>query len=163
MGPIHIGDNMKRLSLAVSLAIVTWACDGGSPFSSPTSPSATSPGARPPAPPPNATYTRVTLSGVVFDVTPTGRVPLGRVDVYCEACGEFGHKLAQTDTNGFYSFTEGVWLSAGIPTALWVGKDGYQDPAGLPAPHGPFTPSEPGWREVTIDGDTRFDIELVRR
>ena len=27
----------------------------------------------------------------------------------------------------------------------------------------PPNPSGPGWREVVIDGDTRFDMELVRR
>ena len=37
---------MKRFSLALSLAIATWACDDGGTFSSPTSPAA-----RPPAPP----------------------------------------------------------------------------------------------------------------
>ena len=70
------------------------------------------------------------------------------------------------DDNGFYHFSGdfasggGVWVTPGIPTDILVGpynKD-YEDPPGLP-------PSRrgPGWREVLIDGDTRFDIELVRR
>ncbi len=65
-----------------------------------------------------------------------------------------------TDKDGFYSF-KGVWLSSGIATPLRVAKDGYQDPAGLP----PRTtmPLGPGWREVLINGDTRFDMQLVRR
>ena len=55
---------------------------------------------------------------------------------------------------------ERVWVVPGVPIPIAVGyynKD-YEDPPGLPAMgHGP------GWREVLIDGDTRFDIELVRR
>jgi hypothetical protein len=48
----------------------------------------------------------------------------------------------------------GVWLS-GQPTPLLVAKDGYGDPAACP----------PGFscRAILINGDTRFDIELVRR
>jgi hypothetical protein len=45
---------------------------------------------------------------------------------------------------------------------ICVAKDGYQEPAGLPKPT-PSNPSGPGWREVVIHGDTRYDIELVRR
>ena len=72
-----------------------------------------------------------------------------------------------TDENGFYHFSGdlasggGVWMTPGIPTPIAVGgsfnKD-YEDPPGLP-------PSRmgSGWREVLIDGDTSFDIELVRR
>ena len=87
-----------------------------------------------------ATYT---LSGVVSETTPTGHTPVEDVDVYCDACGEFGHTRVYTDTNGFYTFS-GVY--AGI-TQLLVRKDGYNVV-------GPTVP--------TVNGDTRFDIELVR-
>jgi hypothetical protein len=77
----------------------------------------------------------------VYEVTPVGRVPIPDVAVYCELCGMETHSWAYTDANG-------------LPTRLLVRQDGFADPPGL---------SNPGWREVRIDGDTRFDIELVRR
>jgi hypothetical protein len=109
---------------------------------------------------PATSMVEVTLSGVVYEVTPTGMVPLEGVDVYCEPCGAETHTWAYTDSNGFYSFF-GVWLDA-VPTRIWVGKDGFADPPGLRTPTPP-NPSGPGWREVRVDGDTRFDIQLVRR
>jgi hypothetical protein len=103
----------------------------------------------------------VVLSGVVYEVTPAGRVPIAGVDVYCESCGRETHSWAQTDASGVYSFT-GVWDDHGFPIRLWIGKDGYADPPGLPPPTPP-APSGAGWREVMVTADTRFDIELVRR
>ena len=50
-------------------------------------------------------------------------------------------------------------LSNGPNTVVLVAKEGYEDPPGLTYP--PY--HSPGAREVTINGDTRFDIELVRR
>ena len=102
----------------------------------------------------------VTLSGLVYEVTPAGVIPIEGVAVYCEPCGVETHTWVYTDSNGFYSFF-GVWLD-GVPTRLNVGKNGFVDPPGLPQTTWP-NPSGPGWREVKITGDTRFDIELVRR
>ena len=118
-------------------------------------------------------YTRigVSLSGMVYEVTETGPVGIAGVDVYCEACGLMTHTWATTDANGVYNFSGdlanggGVWLSPGFLTAIGVEQTGYRDPPGLPPLRGPLfhIPSGPGWREVLIDGDTRLDIELVRR
>jgi hypothetical protein len=108
----------------------------------------------------------VSLSGVVYELTPTGRTPIAAAVVYCELCGEETHTFATADDNGFYHFSGdlakggGVWVVPGVPTPIAVGyynKD-YEDPPGLPRMR-----LGPGWREVLIDGDTRFDIELVRR
>jgi len=108
----------------------------------------------------------VSLSGVVYELTPTGRTPIAGAVVYCEPCGDETHTFANADENGFYHFSGdlatggGVWVAPGVPTPIVVGyynKD-YEDPPGLPV-----TSRGPGWREVLIDGDTRFDIELVRR
>jgi hypothetical protein len=100
----------------------------------------------------------VTLSGVVFEETPTGRAAIESVGVYCEPCGAETHSWASTDANGFYTFT-GVWIDpAHFPTRIWIGKDGYLDPPGLPP-----TPLGGGWREVVINGNTQFDVQLVRR
>lgn len=85
---------------------------------------------------PRATYT---LSGVVSEVTPTGPAPVegARVEEWNL------HLVATTDTNGFYSISG---LYAGL-TSVWVSTEGYETVR----------------RDVTIDGDTRLDIQLVRR
>jgi hypothetical protein len=110
----------------------------------------------------------VTLFGVVWGESPTGSAPLAGAVVYCDACGEEGHTWARTDGNGYYSFSGdlsqggGIWVNPGVPIPLLVGKEGYGDPAGLP-PRSPRSPTGPGWREVTVDGDTRFDMTLVQQ
>ena len=107
---------------------------------------------------PSYNLSNVTLSGVVSEGTPLGQAPIAGVDVYCELCGAETHTWASTDSNGFYSFT-GVWTDAGhFPTRISFSKDGYVDPAGLPP-----NPYGPGWRAVVVNGDTRFDVQLVRR
>lgn len=99
----------------------------------------------------NVTYV---LSGRVFEITASGRLPIEGVSVYCDSCGDpFGHTYAYTDANGLYWFG---WTANGA-TPLIVGKNGYAL-AGNP-PAGPVE----GWIVVSVNGDTRFDIELVRR
>ena len=103
----------------------------------------------------------VTLSGVVYDTTSGARVPLAGVTVLN---GEGNGAL--TDENGFYSMrpvwvcpcAAEPWIAAGT-TFLWVEKAGYIDPPGTPA--SVFPRQGPGTRDVRIDGDTRFDLELV--
>jgi hypothetical protein len=153
------------------LALGLGGCGGLDSSAMPLTPSPPPPQAVVPAPPasgfPPGHLTGVSLSGVVYELTPTGRRPIPQAYVYCEACSEETHMFVLADENGFYHFSGdlasggGVWVTPGIPTDIAVGgsynKD-YEDPPGLP-------PSRrgPGWREVLIDGDTSFDIELVRR
>ena len=79
--------------------------------------------------------------------------------MYCDACGHEGHTWLTTDGDGAYRFSGdleaggGIWL-AGPTTQIMVAKDGYGNPSSFPGG---------GWRSVTIDGDTRYDIELVRK
>ncbi len=98
----------------------------------------------------------VTLSGVVFEITQGAEVPIEGVDVYCEACGEETHTWASTDKKGFYSF-KGVW---GASVSIMVGKDGYQDPRG---PTNTGFPNGYLRRDVTVNGDTRFNVQLERK
>jgi hypothetical protein len=155
------------------LALGLGGCGGSDSLATPLTPSPLPPQAVVPAPgppgswfPPAYTLTGVSLSGVVYKLTATGRTPIARAVVYCEPCGAETHTFAYADDNGFYHFSGdlasggGVWVAPGVPTAIAVGyynKD-YEDPPGLPA-----VGNGPGWRAVLIDGDTRFDIELVRR
>ena len=93
-----------------------------------------------------------TLSGVVFETLGAERVPIAGVSVYCDSCGgPFGHTYTDTDAAGAFSFG---WANNG-PTPLIVRKDGYR----LTTVGGPTT----GWIVAPVNGDTRFDIELVRQ
>jgi Carboxypeptidase regulatory-like domain len=102
--------------------------------------------------------TTFTISGVVFELTAAGRAPLDNVDLYCDSCGEIGvgHTFTRTDTNGYYTFV-GVFAGS---NPIQVSKAGYQDPAGVLIGSG-----SPQWymRQVSVVGNTRLDIELVRR
>ena len=138
-------------------------CDSARP--TPTAPTPDRPPVQPPNPDPPFHIAEVTLSGIVFENTPAGRRPIEGVDVL-NGEGE----SATTDADGFYSLGP-VWVcpcaaqpgvAAGM-TFLWVRKDGYTDPSATPpSVFGPAAGSS-GTRDVRIDGDTRFDIELVRR
>jgi hypothetical protein len=148
----------------VALVGMSLGCDRNSP--SPTQPT---PLTQPPPvvvpSGPASTVADVTLSGVVYEVTPTGRMPIEGVRVFLTDDQDIA-----TDTHGFFSFrpvwvcpcSYQPWVDAGI-TLISVSKNGYDDPAGQPASvFGGFY-AGPGWRDVTINGDTRFDIQLVRR
>jgi len=95
----------------------------------------------------------VTLSGMVYEVTPIGRMPIEGVRVFLTDDQDIA-----TDRNGFFSFRP-VWLDGGN-TIIWVNKDGFDDVAGQPIVPGY---NEPGWHVLPINGDTRFDVQLVRR
>jgi hypothetical protein len=87
-----------------------------------------------------------TLSGVVFERTPTGTAPIDAVDVYCDGCGSpYGHTFSHTGADGVYSFS---YTYSGT-NPLLILKAGYAASAGSTRP--------------MVNGDTRFDIELVRR
>ena len=130
--------------------------------------SPTAPTAQPPPPPVGeprpAGLTGFALSGVAYESTRTGRVPLEGVTVYCDACGREGHSWSYTDRDGQYGFSGdiatggGVFLAADSTTHLWVSKDGY-DVVGSDR----TLPDGSGRKIVRLNGDTIFDIELVRR
>jgi hypothetical protein len=104
---------------------------------------------------------------VVYEVLTESPRQIGGIEgvaVYCEQCGESTHNFAITDSKGGYVFPRGVWTEGRplFPIRIHVEKAGYKDPLGLPNTTPP-NPSGAGWREVVINGDTRFEIELVRR
>ena len=95
------------------------------------------------------------LSGVAFEVTPAGNVPLDDVQVYCDSCGfPDGHSWRHTDDKGEYSFNE-VFNG---PNSLMVSKAGYK----LPKPVQTYRDGANSILAI-VNGDTRFDIELVRQ
>jgi hypothetical protein len=113
-----------------------------------------------------------TLSGVVSEVTPTGLTPLEGVLVHeysCEevlpappffpgnGCPVLIFQTVRTDKQGRYSFSG---LYPGKKNSIGVSKEGFEDPFG--SSDGPEGPG-PNDQTVTIDGDTRLDVQLVRR
>ena len=146
---------------ALMLALGLAGCGGGD-----SQPTTLAPTPTPPAlsPFPGATLRNVGVSGVVYELTATGRVPIPRAYVYCEVCSAETHMFNIADDNGFYQFSGdvasggGVWVTPGIPTGIYVGTSynpHFRDPPRFAPPR-----RGAGWREVLIDGDTRFDIEL---
>ena len=82
----------------------------------------------------------VILSGVVYEVTPMGRVPIEGVRIQSDCFHVFPRPDVVTDSQGFFSFRPvwvcpcswAPWVDAGI-TSIWVDKDGYEVPAGQQA------------------------------
>jgi len=109
-------------------------------------------------PPAGYTLTAASLSGVIYESTPTGHVPIPGAVVYCELCGEITHTWATADANGFYRFPGeiakggGVWLVPGQLTPILVREVGFEQQT--------FVGRS---LNVLIAGDTRLDVELVRR
>ena len=169
-----IGRTLREIVLLV-IAPGILGCGGYGSSWAPTAPSpilpapavAQSPLPLPPQPPLRygASYFwyDVSVSGVITELTPSGPVPVEHVSVYCDACGERGHSTSYTDSDGRYSFPAesglraGIWLAPGVATTLLVRKEGY----GLIAADVVYSGGLIG-RLVTITGDTRFDMQLVR-
>ena len=150
--------------LPVVMAIGLAACSGTS-SSSPTGPSTIQPQ---PTPRPNdhgEYVVDVILSGVVFEMTPAGRTPIAGVQFWSSE-----QAMGVTDANGVFRVRP-VWVCPcewapsveANMTAIWFEKAGYGHPAGLPKSRFVFTGGSDDYRDVKIEGDTRFDVELVRR
>jgi hypothetical protein len=90
---------------------------------------------------PPGTYT---LSGVISEATATGLVPIENADVWRLDEEQSGWDHNATDKNGFYQLHG---LSDGRRQATFS-KDGYQ---------------KLDLGDVPVHGDTRFDLQLLRR
>jgi len=114
-----------------------------------------------------------TVSGVVSEETPTGLMPVEGVTVGATSCQDlapdppfFGDgcsihvsQTATTDKRGSYSISG---LYPGKNNDIVVTKEGFEDPlGGSEVPEASH--SQVGGRRLTITGDTRYDIQLIRR
>lgn len=109
-----------------------------------------------------------TLSGTVSEVTPTGLVPVEGVlmheysceDVsasppfFSDSCPVSIFQTTTTDQRGHYRFSG---LYAGRKNSIGVGDERFEDPRTDP------TGPEGNGQDVTVNGDTRLDLQLVRR
>src|SRR5262245_34612421 len=69
---------------------------------------------------------RYTISGFIFEESNGVAVPVPGVQLYCDACGEYGHTFAYSDDHGIYSI-EGAFEGN---NTLLVKKEGYLAPVG---------------------------------
>jgi len=137
-----------------TLAIAVAGCSGESVVSA--LPTATTP--IPTAPPPQSAIPTgsFNLSGIVSEATPAGSKPLAAVDLEIAVCPPLNQAAAShiktvTDANGFYSVSN---MCPGT-TYVWLAKAGYKA--------SPPRQCDGDCLHATINGDTRFDIELVRQ
>ena len=144
---------MTRTVLAIVLIGLVAGCAGPSSSVTPAAPSTNTQGPSPPAQPAlqrgfiyqtGYTLIDVTLSGIVYELTADGPIPVAGVEVYCDACGATGHTSSNTDTEGMYRFRK-VWASDAHVTPLLVQGVRYRVVA--PA-------------NVQVRGNTSFDIEV---
>ena len=64
------------------------------------------------------------LSGLVYEVTAAGRVPIDGVVLYCDGCGSpEGHTFVTTDAEGLYSLS---WVWPGVTYLQVIGKTGFK-------------------------------------
>jgi hypothetical protein len=133
------------------MTLTVAACgDGNGPVPTATAPSPTTA--------PRSTFA---LFGVVSEVTATGIVPVESVGIQVMSCdpstrgGCGGNGLISggtTNAQGGY-IVDGVYPGAVV---VWVEKTGFQLPEGVKA-------DGEGAQTVMVNGDTRFDVRLVRR
>ena len=97
------------------------------------------------------------LSGIIFETSPAGRLPVSDVLVEVGVCAANRHSAparlvsTRTDLNGAYHASE---VCSGT-AVVWVTKTGYQTR--------PPEPCDGDCLLVAIDAkDTQFDIQLVR-
>jgi hypothetical protein len=102
----------------------------------------------------------------VFEVTSAGNMPLEGVTVYCDPCGPpDGHSFRSTGADGGYSFDGAGGVAPGSTPGgilLFVAKRGYVLP-NQPDISGPNGDGYMGSVRVTVTGDTRFNIQILRK
>jgi len=146
-----MGARSLLLTLGV-LSISITSCAGSPPVSPTPVPVPASGQTLPPA---NGIYT---LFGVVSEMTPDGPVPVVGVRINETSCPSGScptptTQSATTDDNGYYSIPG---LFSGGNNTLWVTKTGYEPAVPANGDCGGCT------QILTISGDTRLDIPLVR-
>ena len=100
-----------------------------------------------------------TLSGSVYEEKSAGKVPVAGAEVYCEACDPpLGHSSKTTDAEGAYSFAQ---VPKGTASLL-IAKPGYVLP-NQPDQSGADGLGWMGTVGVVVDGDTVFDIRIVKK
>ena len=150
-----------RASAVVTALVLATLILGCSDDTAP-SPVAPTPPQTPSTPTPPSPATIYTLSGVVFEVTSAGNIPVEGVTVYCDPCGPpEGHSFRSTGADGLYSFDGAGGVGVGS-IMLFLSKRGYVLP-NQPDISGPNGDGYMGGVTVRVTGDTRYNIEIVKK
>jgi hypothetical protein len=142
---------ISRCVAALVMTLTVAACGDGNG----TIPTATAPT---PTPAPRSTFA---LFGVVSEVTATGIAPVGGVVLDVASCDMSARSGCGNNTSTFNVTTnaQGAYIVEGVypgPAGVWVEKVGFQLPEGVKV-------DGEGAQSVMVNGDTRFDVRLVRR
>ena len=156
-----LGCGQSKTLKALGFTILMFGCDNSvrTPMVAPVMPTPI------PSPPPTLPIPTAdnVLSGVVFEVTPTGRTALGGVTVYLLTCGAWNCPSAVTAAHEVKTGKDGGYRIADVYSGelnfLWVRNEVYD----LVEPMAPGTCPDGCDRVVTVNGDTRLDIDLIRR
>jgi hypothetical protein len=147
------------VALAVLVLVLGIGCGDGTPAAQQILSPTPTPTAASPAPP----ETRGSLAGMVYEMTPAGRTPVDGVSVYHLTCFSVNcpsvttlSRQVRTDRDGAFRISD---VYNGALNYVWVAKEGYR--AADPIP--PLGSCDGCDRIVDIGGDTRLDIEVVRR
>ena len=143
---------MIRVCAIAMVAVGMCGCGGDSSAAIAPSPIAT-----PVAPAPVLQGSDGALYGVVTAVTADGRAPLGGVELEVAVCPKRGFAATEfvhavTGADGTYR----VLNMCSGQTYVWMEKAGYTTQPNLP-------PCDGGCLYVSIDRETRFDIEMVKQ
>ena len=153
------GPGRSKTVAAVGLTILMLGCD--SSVSTPVSPSTPAPAPGSSPTPPAGGIASSVLSGVVFEMTAMGRTPVVGATIHLETCSlsncpDIKGYDVKTDKDGRYRIA-GVY--DGTMNYLSA-RDAVYDMVGAMAPG---TCPDGCDLIVTVNGETRLDIELVRR
>jgi hypothetical protein len=143
---MSVGSVVSGLFVACVLALTGIGCSGANQ-SIPAAPS-----------PPPASQTFI-LFGVVTEATSSGAAPIAGVQIDVASCPETtqgsctsGSRSTTSDAQGSYAMP-GVYY--GGRNTVWAYKAGFGFPPGARV-------DGEGAQSVTVTGDTRLDIQLVR-
>jgi hypothetical protein len=156
-----LGRGPSKVVAALGLTVLTWGCNNSA--ATPASPLAPTPTPIPvsaPSPRPGGIASSV-LSGIVYEITSTGRTPVEGATIHLETCSldncpDVKAYNVRTDKQGEYRIS-GVY--DGTLNFFWATDAVYE--MADPMPLG--TCPDACDRVVTVSGDTRLDIELRRR
>jgi hypothetical protein len=148
-----------RIVTAIVLLITVSGCGDGV---GPASPSLPTPTVSSPAPKPEpvAPIPSSTLSGRIFQITAAGEQPVEDVLVEVYSCSKADNcrtsviRRSTSNKEGIYQLPE---LYSGGDNYIWITKEGYQPEANPPKPTCDYCNLI-----VTVEQETRLDIELVR-
>jgi hypothetical protein len=154
-----LGSTRSKTLQALGLTVLMFGCANDGTSISPSAPTPI-PSPAPALPDPTADSV---LSGVVTEVTETGRTPLAGIAVHLETCGKVNCPRPFIAAHDVKTGADGSYRVVGVYNGdlnfFWVRNEVYD----VVNPMAPGTCPDRCDRVVTVNGDTRLDVDVVRR